>query len=121
MFSWQPVAERRFLKIDVDSKWVSTSFWLVSALLPRAARRLLLIRLIQQDPIYSVFACRARRFPRRCVNFRRISLLKKRVNSIWRRVVGPMVSFARVADTSGPTNWSAGNVVNVQAVGTKSR
>jgi hypothetical protein len=60
-------------------------------------------------------------FPKTLRQFQADFATKKRVNSIWRRVVGPMVSFARVADTSGPTNWSAGNVVNVQAVGTKSR
>jgi hypothetical protein len=84
-------------------------------------RRLLLIRLSQQDPSYSVYACRARRFPRRCVNFRPTSLLRKPASSIWQPAVGPMGSFALDADTGKRTNWLAGDGDNVQVVGTKFR
>lgn len=83
--------------------------------------RLMLIRLIQQDPTYSVYGCLGRRFPRRCVSFKPTSLPKKPANDIWRPVVGLMVSFALDADTGKPTNWSVEDGDNVQAVGTKSR
>jgi len=77
--------------------------------------------LIQQGPIGSVWECLGRRFPGRSANFKLTSLLKKRVSSIWLRVVGPMASFAHDADAGRPTNWSVADDDSVLAAGIKFR
>ena len=65
----------------------------------QTTRRFMLIRLFQQAPSCSIWACRAQRFRKPCASSSRCSLPKRLARSIWLSAAGRTASSARGAGT----------------------